>query len=351
MIEDSKTNLLPLVSIVMPIRNEQEFISDCLSAVLNQDYPKDKIEIIIVDGLSDDGTMDVLNNFSNEYNRIKIYTNHNKIVSTALNIGIKSSNGEIIIRIDGHTIIDSNFVSQNIKLLKTHPNAWIVGGPIIHRGRNYFSKATAYTMSSYIGVGNASHRKSNYEGYAEGAVFPAIRRFVFDKVGYFDEHFVRNQDDEFNFRVKKSGGNIYISPTVSHVYFVRESPINLFKQYYQYGFWKSEIMKKHRRPISIRHLIPLLFCLYLFFLPIIINLFENENFILFIFSPIILYTIIIVLHVIIIFINSKNFLISMLSGLSAFIMHISYGFGTFLGIFSKYIFKSNFKKMVTELSR
>lgn len=345
-------NDLPLVSIVMPIRNESVYIGDCLNAVLSQNYPEEKIEVIVVDGLSDDGTIDILEGLKKKYNKIKIFKNDKKIVSAALNLGISKSNGDIIVRIDGHTIIKKDFILKNIELLNEHEEAWIVGGPIIHRGKNSFSKALALTMSSSFGVGNANHRKSNYEGYAEGAVFPAIRRFVFSKVGYFDEHFVRNQDDEFNYRVILNGGKIFISPSVSHAYFVRDSASKLFKQYFQYGFWKLEIIKKHKRTISIRHLIPLFFFLYLIGLILILLLqVERLNTFIFFLTPLIAYLVLIIIHVSIIMKRTKKIFIAILSGFCATVMHISYGIGTFAGIFSKVILNSKLNKLVTELSR
>ena len=345
-------NDYPFVSIILPIRNEKLYIKDCLNAVLKQTYPEDRIEVIVVDGLSDDGTLEILEALKIKNEKIKILRNDKKIVSSALNKGIRNSKGDIIVRIDGHTIIRNDFILKNIELLNNHDEAWIVGGPIIHKGRNSFSKALAMTMSSYFGVGNANHRKSDYEGYAEGAVFPAIRKFVFSKVGYFDEHFVRNQDDEFNYRVLLNGGKIFISPSVSHSYFVRDSASKLFKQYFQYGFWKLEIIKKHKRTISIRHLIPLFFFLYLIGLILILLLqVERLNTFIFFLTPLIAYLILIIIHVSIIMKRTKKIFIAILSGFCAIVMHISYGIGTFAGIFSKIILNSKLNKLVTELSR
>ena len=236
--------------------------------------------------------------------------------------------------------------------MNKHEEAWIVGGPIIHRGKNSFSKALALTMSSSFGVGNANHRKSDYEGYAEGAVFPAIRKFVFSKVGYFDEHFVRNQDDEFNYRVILNGGKIFISPSVSHSYYVRESVSKLFKQYFQYGFWKIEIVKKHRSTISIRHFIPLFFVIYLIGLVILLFVERSHvNMIILSLIPLSAYLVLVFSHIFITLKNTKAFLIGVLSGYCAIIMHIAYGIGTFAGIFSKIFLNSKLNKLVTELSR
>ena len=347
-----KLDNYPFVSIILPVRNEQAYIKDCLDAVLNQNYPKNKVEVIVVDGLSDDNTLDILNDFKNKNEKIKIINNNKKIVSSALNKGIKISKGDIIIRIDGHTIVKEDFILKNIELLNDHDEAWIVGGPIIHKGKNSFSKALALTMYSFFGVGNADHRKSNYEGYAEGAVFPAIRKFVFSKVGYFDEHFVRNQDDEFNYRVILSGGKIFISPSVSHSYFVRDSASKLFKQYFQYGFWKIEIIKKHRSTISIRHLIPLFFVVYLIGL-IFLLIFQNNQADVIILSliPLSAYLVLVIFHILVTLIKTKTFSLGLLSGYCATIMHLAYGIGTFAGIFPKIFLNSRLNKLVTELSR
>ena len=341
--------MTPFVSIVMPIRNEIGFIKNSINAVICQNFPKDKMEILIVDGESDDGTYEIIKVLEEKYNRIKLFNNPKKIVSSALNIGINRSKGNIIIRVDGHTTIDKNFINENIKLLNDHPEAWAVGGPIVHRGRNDFAKGVAITMSSWFGIGNANHRKENYKGYAEGAVFPAIRKSVFDKIGLFDERFVRNQDDEFNYRIIKSGGKIFISPTVLHNYYVRESPDKLWRQYLQYRYWKIAIMKKHKRPISLRHLVPLLFLLYIT-LMVTILVFKNKwEFV--IALPLLIYISLLSLHIIKSLLKSFNIFIAIFSGISALIIHLSYGWGTLLGLFGNVLNKFNLEKKVTGLSR
>jgi GT2 family glycosyltransferase len=173
-----------------------------------------------------------------------------------LNAAIEQARGDIIVRLDGHAEIASDFIRQNVLLFAEHPEAWVVGGPIVHAGRNRFSKAAALAMSSPYGVGRANHRFADYEGYAEGAAFPAIRAWVFGRVGKFDEHLVRNQDDEWNYRVARAGGKIFISPRVRYVYFVRGSVRKLFQQYFQYSFWRIPVIRKHHRPTTLRQIVP-----------------------------------------------------------------------------------------------
>lgn len=249
----------PFVSVVIPIRNEARFIADLLGAVLGQDYPADRTEVIVADGQSTDGTREILAALQAKHSRLIVVENPGRIVSTGLNLAVARSRGEVVVRIDGHALIAADFLSENVALLAEHPEAWIVGGPIRHAAATTFGKAVAVGMSHPVGVGNARHRYPDYEGYVEGAQFPAIRRWVFDRIGTFDERLVRNQDDEFNYRVGLAGGKVYVSPRVKYLYFVRERIGQLFRQYFQYGFWRIPVIEKHRRPTTLRQMAPTLF--------------------------------------------------------------------------------------------
>ena len=253
--------LLPLVSIVMPIRNEARFIERGSTDLLAQDYPADRLEIIVADGRSDDGTRPILEAFFATHPRVRMVDNPGRIVSTGLNLAIAAARGEIICRIDGHCEVASDFIRQNVQLLAEHPEAWVTGGPIVHAGTNAFGEAVAVAMSHPCGVGMATHRFPNYEGYVEGAQFPTFRRTVFERVGQFDEQLVRNQDDEFNYRITQAGGKSFVSPRVRYVYYVRDRPSKLFRQYFQYSFWRIPVFRKHRRPTTPRQVVPPLFFL------------------------------------------------------------------------------------------
>lgn len=238
------------------MRNEAGYIEGCVRALLDQTELPPDYEVLVIDGMSDDGTRNILDALAAGDRRLRILDNPERIVPTALNRGIAAAKGEIIIRVDGHTNVAPDFVRANLELLHEHPEAWSVGGPIAHRGQTATARAIAAAMSSRIGVGGASHRFEDYEGYAEGTAFPAFRRWVFDRIGMFDEALVRNQDDELNFRITSAGGRIFISPRVKHDYFVRGSYKALFNQYIQYAYWKVEVMRKHGRVIALRHLVP-----------------------------------------------------------------------------------------------
>jgi len=252
---------LPFVSILMPVRNEAGFIRDLVECVLEQDYPPDRFEIIVADGMSTDDTREILAGLQVGHERLVVIDNPGRIVSTGLNAALAVCRGEVVIRIDGHSQVARNFIRENVALLAEHPEAWSVGGPIRHSARTPFGKAVAIAMSHPVGVGNAHHRYPYYEGYSEGAQFPAIRRWVFDRIGMFDIRLVRNQDDEFNYRIARAGGTVYVSPRVRYSYFVRERASQLFRQYFQFGFWRIPVIQKHRRPTTARQMAPALFYL------------------------------------------------------------------------------------------
>ena len=146
-----------------------------------------------------------------------------------------------------------------VELLDEHPEASCVGGPIVSTGRSLFGQAVAAAMSHPVGIGNAKHRHPQYEGYAEGACYPVFRREIFDHIGFYDETLVRNQDDELNYRLAKFGGKVFLSPRARSTYFVRETIRALFRQYFQYGYWRVAVLRKHRIPASLRQLVPPLF--------------------------------------------------------------------------------------------
>ena len=250
---------VPTVSVVVPCRNEKDHIHSCIRSILNQEYSKDEIEFIVVDGMSEDGTRDILKELMEEDSRLKVVDNPRRITPCARNIGIREAKGQYIAILDAHTVYAPSYIPTCINLLEEHSEVCCAGGPIISVGKGMFGRATAAAMSHPLGVGNAKHRFPNFEGYAEGACFPVFRKEIFDKVGFFDEDLVRNQDDEFNFRVALSGGKVFLSPRAQCTYYVRETVAELFWQFFQYGYYRVVVLRKHRLPISLRHFAPALF--------------------------------------------------------------------------------------------
>ena len=261
--EIRETNL-PFVSIIMPVRNEAGFIERAVRSVLNSDYPVEKMEIFVVDGMSDDGTRDVVRQLSEADRRVKLLDNPRRIVPTAMNIGLKAARGEFFTRIDGHAEIPTDFIARSIQCLQEHPDAWIAGGSIKTIADNYTGRAIASAMQSLIGVGNARFRLGDYEGWVDTLAFGTHHKWIVDRVGDFDEDLVRNQDDEFNLRIILAGGKIWMSQDIQSIYFSRSTLGKLWRQYFQYGFWRIRTLQKHKRPAGFRQLVPLLFVLSLF---------------------------------------------------------------------------------------
>lgn len=321
----------PLISAIVLCYNENKIIEKCVLSILNQSVPAEQIEIIIVDGMSNDGTRDILFKLRQEYKRLEIIDNKKQRTPFALNIGIKNSRGKYIAILGAHTEYRPDYLANSLSLFREHPEISCAGGPIESVGLKNFGKATAVSMSHPLGVGNAKHRFPEYEGYAEGVCFPVFKREVFEKVGLYDEKLIRNQDDEFYFRMKKNNLKSYISTKAKCTYYVRETPSALFKQYFEYGFWRVAVIKKHKIPMSLRQLVPVIFLLFILS-TILISPFIK-------FNP--LYTIFTIpsVYLFVLFtaslpiIAKKGLKIGMLFIVSAVILHFSYALGFIKGIF------------------
>jgi succinoglycan biosynthesis protein ExoA len=249
----------PFVSVIIPVRNEEAFIARTLDGILAQDYPADRMEIVVADGMSDDRTREIVGLYAQRHPQIRLVDNVDRVTPTGLNAAIAAARGEIISRIDGHCTVAADFVTENVRLLQEHPEAWAVGGPIVHRGAGAFGEAVATAMSHPAGVGMATHRFPGFEGYVDTVQFPAFRRSVFDRIGLFDTNLVRTEDDELNYRILKAGGKMFVSPRVRYVYYVRSRISHLFWQYFHYSFWRIPVLRKHKRPTTVRQVVPLLF--------------------------------------------------------------------------------------------
>jgi succinoglycan biosynthesis protein ExoA len=247
----------PFVSVIMPIRNEGDFIARSLGAVLEQDYPHECMEVLIADGMSTDQTRAVIADTAAQHPEIsvRVLDNPGQIVPTGFNIALANSRGDVIVRVDGHTIIEPDYVRQCVALLQ-QSGADNVGGRMTAIGRGEFGEAVALATSSPFGVGGARFHYSDQEEWVDTVYMGAWPRAVFNRLGGFDEELVRNQDDEFNYRLRADGGKILLSPKISSRYYNRSTPRSLWRQYYQYGFWKVRVLQKHPLQMSPRQFAP-----------------------------------------------------------------------------------------------
>ncbi|HUI10810.1 MAG TPA: glycosyltransferase family 2 protein [Bacteroidota bacterium] len=246
----------PLVTVIMPVRNEGEIIRESLGAVLAQDYPREKTEIIVVDGMSTDGTRAVVAGLQSGDPRITLIDNPRKIVPSAMNLGFARARGEIIVRVDGHCRIAPDYVRRCVDhLLAGRVDG--VGGPVRTIGETGVARTIALAMSSPFGVGGSAFRTVNDRTMlADTVPFPAYTRSIMERAGPYDEEQVRNQDDEYNYRLRKLGAKILLAADVRSDYYSRSSIRSLWRQYYQYGYWKVRVLQKHPRQMKLRQFVP-----------------------------------------------------------------------------------------------
>jgi glycosyltransferase involved in cell wall biosynthesis len=249
-------NKCPFISILIPIRNETAYIQRCLEAVLFQDYPHDRMEILIADGMSTDSTRQIIQSFQNDHTQIKLFDNPGKIVPTGLNILIPQAQGEILIRVDGHCLIAPDYVRNCVAHIQ-EKGVDGVGGPMHSIGEDHVSEVIAIAMSSKFGVGGSSFRTENGQTKLVDTVpFPAYTRKIIERVGPYDVELVRDQDDEYNYRIRKAGGKILLAADVRSTYYSRGSLKKLWQQYFQYGFYKVRVLQKHPRQMQPRQFVP-----------------------------------------------------------------------------------------------
>ncbi len=247
----------PLVSVVIPTRDEQATIAACLDAVLGQDYPAERMEVLVVDGRSTDRTRAIVGECAaaDRAARVRLLDNPRAITPVALNIGIRAARGAIVARVDGHTIIAPDYLRRCVDALR-ETNADNVGGLMRPRGRGYTGDCIALATGSRFGIGDSRFHYDETGGAVDTVYLGCFRRAIFARVGLFDESLVHNQDDELNDRIVAAGGCVWLDPRIRSTYYNRASWRSLGRQYYGYGYWKVRVLRRHPRALRARHLAP-----------------------------------------------------------------------------------------------
>ena len=243
----------PAVSVIIPVLNEERFLKQSVQAILNQNY-SGQLEIILALGPSKDQTNVIAQELAKDQ-RIKLVENPSGRTAAALNNAIKNSNFDIIVRLDGHAIVDSNYIKNAVKTL-VESGADNVGGLMKAEGTNAFEKSVAAAMTSKFGVGNAPFHVGGKSGEVDTVYLGTFRKSALERVGYFDESFIRAQDWEMNYRIRKTGGKIWFNPDLVVSYRPRKNLLQLAKQYFEYGQWRKQVTKTYPETVSMRYLAP-----------------------------------------------------------------------------------------------
>ena len=336
----------PKISITIPCRNEEKYIERCLMSIVNCDYDKSNLSVFVCDGMSNDKTREIVKSISEEHTFIQLLDNPDQTTPFALNIGLRKDGFDIKIILGAHAEIDKQYLTKTLEIYQLDDELGCVGGVLENAYEDKASSIIGMAMSSPFGVGNAHFRTGAKAGYVDTVAFGAYKSEVFQKIGFFDEELIRNQDDEFNYRLLKNGFKIYLSPEIKAKYFVRASYGKLFKQYRQYGYWKVFVNKKHKSITTWRQLIPALFVSYILLGAVLSICFK---------ALIIPYVLGLFLYIgvakLFAFKMSRKF--SEFTGIvfSFFILHLSYGLGYLEGILQFLILNKKPTKKSARLTR
>ena len=261
-----------MLSVIVPIYQEEKYIYKCIDSMLSQDYPKDDLEIILVDGMSKDRTREIVATYTAKYPFIRMIDNPERIAPCAMNRGIKEAKGDIIMRLDAHVYYPKNYFSLLVEKLNELPGAENVGAlcNTLPVNDSITAQSIAAVLSSSFGMGNSHFRVgADKEMEVDTVPFGCFHRSIFDKVGLYDEELVRNQDDELNARIIKAGGKIYLIPQLVCEYYARDTAKKVYKMFYQYGVFKPLVNKKLGSPATVRQFFPLFFVLGLLVGPVV----------------------------------------------------------------------------------
>ncbi len=243
------------VSVIVPCRNERAYLENFLASMLRQERDGLEVEFLIADGMSDDGTREILQQYATRHPELRVIENPGKFVSTGLNAAIRAARGDIIARMDVHTEYAPDYLRQCVRVLG-ESGAGNVGGPARTRSRGHQQAAVCLAYHSPFSCGGAAFHNTAYEGPADTVTYGCWQKSTLEKLGGFDEELIRNQDDELNLRLSRAGGKIWQSTAIQSWYYPRASWGAVFRQYMQYGYWKVRVIQKHQLPASIRHLVP-----------------------------------------------------------------------------------------------
>lgn len=326
---------LPMVSLLVAMRNEARYIERCIRSLLAQDYPADKLEVFIFDGQSTDDSWKISEQLIAGRPLFYLRPNPERIQSEAWNQGIAQSKGDVVGIVSAHSVLAPDYVSKAIEVLQ-RTNADMVGGPVRAQSEDYTGEAIAVAMSTPFGVGGANFRYTDKELETDTVFMGLCKRDMYMKIGGFDLEMVRNQDDELSYRLTKNGGKIVCSPLIRSEYFSRSTLGSLWTQYYQYGFYKVRVLQKHPLQMRPRQFVPFAFVAALiasFILALSSFFFPLSSFILPLSSFIPLFYLLTNILASLYTAATRGWKYLPLLPLVFAILHLSYGLGFLVGLF------------------
>lgn len=328
---------LPFVSAMIVMRNEESFTKNALNSLLMQDYPADRYEILVIDGMSDDASMQIAKETVQEHRQaqqndepqVRYFENPRRLLAAGWNLGIRESKGEFVVRIDAHATAEKDFISSAVRVIGENPAATCVGGVLTSLPSSEEGGLVAHALSSPFGVGNSRFRISGQPGVVDTVAFGLYRKEIFAKVGGFNEALKRNQDNDMHARIREAGGIFWFDPCIKSTYYTRGTVKGMMKQAFGNGKWNAVLLKRRPKSLSLRHLVPFLFIMGLVLLALLSLL-----------HPFFFYLLIAVLfsHMALglFFAHRKVQGIKNVIKLYGifFLLHISYGTGTLFGLIS-----------------
>lgn len=338
------------IAVVVPCRNEQANIKECIDAIYASELAENiQIQVYVVDGMSADSTLSIISELQKIHLGLVVVENRKQLTPFAFNLGIKAGFECDFFQIVGaRQVICADYLQKAMNRLQENSTIWCTGGKVENVYLNKVGEIIATAMGSSFGMGLGNFRTLDSSGFVDTVGTPMYPKFVFEKIDYFDEQLIRNQDDDFNFRVTNAGGKIFYDHEISLKYYVRGNFKGLWKQFFQYGYWKVFVNKKHKAVTTLRQLIPPLFVMYLFFLlfvpflPIVLAALAL--------FPILTYVILACYFSIKSTRLNPN--IRFVEVLKTFpVLHISYGLGYLNGIFAFFLFNKRPSEKQKEMSR
>ncbi len=325
----------PSVSVIIPCRNEEKTIHSVLDAIYSQTYSHELLQVVIADGLSEDHTREEIASFKNNHTDLDILVvdNPQRIIPAGLNAAIRASSGEIIVRMDAHSIPNPDYVALCVDALEKNIAQNVGGVWNIQPGKgSWIARSIAAAAGNPLAVGDAHYRFTDKAAYVDTVPYGSYKRGLFEQIGLFDETLLANEDYELNTRILQSGGKIWLDPKIRCTYYARSNLLALSKQYYGYGYWKVQMLKRYPETLRWRQALPPAFLLGLL-TTLLVGFFWKPSLYLFAASSG-LYLLILLGVGIHMAITKRDILMMIGVPLAIITMHFSWGAGFLAGVFS-----------------